>query len=190
MTNPVQTYKRPARWIHWLMALFILPMIVAGFIMIQEGIPRPLQNTLFLFHKNVGVLMLLMITVRLFYRAFNPAPPEPDHLPAWQVRLASLTHWLLYALLVVMPLSGYIRVRAGGFPIETLDALGVPALVPRSDQLADLAQNVHFYAGYAITALIALHILAALQHAIIKRDGVFSRMWPSRNPTGVEEAAK
>ncbi|MEM9229524.1 MAG: cytochrome b [Pseudomonadota bacterium] len=190
MANPVETYKRPARWIHWLMALCILPMIPAGFIMIQEGIPRPLQNTLFLFHKNMGSLLLLLIVIRLLYRAFNPPPPEPAHLPQWQVKVAAATHWLLYALLVVMPLSGYVRVRAGGFPIEMLDALGVPSLVARSDQVAGIAKSVHFFAGYMIAALVALHIAAALQHAIIKRDGVFSRMWPGKHAGRVEEPAE
>ncbi|MEJ6394225.1 cytochrome b [Gymnodinialimonas sp. 2305UL16-5] len=190
MTIPVQSYKRPARWIHWLMALCIIPMIPAGFIMIQEGIPRALQNTLFLFHKNMGSLLLLLIVVRLLYRWRNPAPAEPAHLPDWQVKVAALTHWLLYALLVVMPLSGYIRVRAGGFPIEALDALGVPALVPRSDQLAAVAKDVHLFAGYAIAGLVAMHIAAALHHAVIKRDGVFSRMWVTPASRARRDAAE
>jgi cytochrome b561 len=81
-------------------------------------------------------------------------------------------------LLFVMPIAGYIRVKAGGFPIESLDWLGVPPLVPRSDALAETAKSVHYAAGIAITGLIALHVAAAAYHGIIRRDGVFSRMWP------------
>ncbi len=77
-----------------------------------------------------------------------------------------------------MPLLGYIRVRAGGFPIESLDALGVPAFVPRSDALAGVAKTLHFYGAIAIGVVIAMHIGAALFHGIIRRDGIFSRMWP------------
>ncbi len=178
MTIPAPTYRAPARWIHWLMALLVLPMIPVGFIMIQDGLGRPLQNALFIFHKNVGVLLMLLIVIRIIYRWRNAPPPEPAHLPGWQVKIARLTHGLLYALLFLMPVAGYVRVRAGGFPIESLDALGVPALVPRSDALADFAKAVHFYGAWVIVALIALHIGAALQHGLIKRDGVFSRMWP------------
>lgn len=180
MTKPTVAYNAPARWIHWLMALLILPMIAAGFIMIQDGLPRAVQNTLFVFHKNIGVLLLVMIVVRMIYRWRNAPPPEPAHLPGWQVKVAGATHWLLYTLLFVMPVAGYVRVRAGGFPIESLDALGIPALVPRSDALTAFAKSVHFYGAWALAILVAMHIGAALQHAIIARDGVFARMWPSK----------
>ncbi|MFP7673817.1 cytochrome b [Marivita sp. S0852] len=178
MTIPSQAYKAPARWLHWSMALLVLLMIPVGFLMVREGLSRPLQNNLFIFHKNVGVLLLILITVRLLYRWRNPPPPEPTHLPDWQARIAGMTHAVLYALLLIMPLAGYIRVRAGGFPIESLDALGVPALVPRSDTLAEVAKTIHFYGGWTIAFLAALHVGAALHHGLIKKDGIFSRMWP------------
>lgn len=178
MTIPTPAYRAPARWIHWLMALMIIPMIPAGFIMIQDGLPRAVQDAMFISHKNMGTLLLILIIVRLIYRWRNAPPPEPSHLPAWQVKVAGITHILLYALLLIMPLAGYIRVRAGGFPIEVLDAIGLPTLVPRSDALAEVAKSVHFYCAWALALLIAMHVGAALHHAIIKRDGVFSRMWP------------
>jgi cytochrome b561 len=77
-----------------------------------------------------------------------------------------------------MPLAGYIRVKAGGFPIEALDAMGVPSLVPRSDALAETAKAVHFYGAFAITGVVGLHIGAAAYHGLFRRDGVFSRIWP------------
>lgn len=180
MALPPETYKAPARWLHWLMALLILPMIPVGFIMIQDGLPRALQNTMFISHKNLGTLALLLILARLIYRWRNPPPPEPAHLAPWQTRIAGLTHTALYALMLIMPLAGYIRVRAGGFPIEALDAMGIPSLVPRSDALAEVAKSIHFYGAWALAILLAMHIGAALHHAIIKKDGVFSRMWPGR----------
>lgn len=178
MTIARQSYRASARWLHWGMALLVLAMIAAGFIMTQEGLSRPLQNRLFIFHKNVGVLLLALILVRMFVRWRGPVPPMPSHLPAWQAQIAKLTHVLLYALLLVMPLAGYIRVKAAGFPIETLDAWGVPSLAPRSEALADVAKAIHFYGGWALAVLVALHIGAALHHGLIKRDGIFSRMWP------------
>lgn len=183
MTIPTSTsdiYSKPARWIHWTMALLIVPMLIAGYFMVQDGISRPLQNSLFIFHKNIGTLLLLLIVVRLFIRWRNTPPPEPSHLPVRQARIATITHVLLYALLVVVPLAGYVRVRAGGFPIEALDALGIPPLVPRSDALAGFAKSIHFYGGRAMGILVAMHIAAALFHAIIKRDGIFQRMLPSK----------
>ena len=158
--------------------MLILPTIPAGMIMVQPGLDRSLQNALFLYHKNVGVLLLLLVALRIVWRLRNPAPTLPGHMPAWQVRIAHLTHLALYALLVILPVAGYIRVRAGGFPIETLDALGLPRLVPRSDALAETAKSVHYVAGLAIAAVLAMHVGAALMHGIVRRDGVFSRMWP------------
>ena len=175
---PTQRYTAPARALHWIMAVLILPTIPAGLVMVQPGIDRSLQNALFLYHKNVGVLLLLLVVLRIVWRLRNPAPPLPAQMPAWQVRIAHLTHVVLYALLVILPVAGYIRVRAGGFPIETLDALGLPRLVPRSDALAETAKSVHYVAGLAIAAVLAMHVGAALMHGIVRRDGVFSRMWP------------
>ncbi|MBD3766024.1 MAG: cytochrome b [Rhodobacterales bacterium] len=175
---PDSRYTAPARLLHWIMAALILPMIPAGLIMVQPGLDRGLQNALFLYHKNAGVLLLVLVVARLVWRQMSPPPAPPAHLAGWQVRIAEATHLGLYVLLIVLPVAGYVRVRAGGFPIESLDALGIPALVPRSDTLADVAKTVHYLSGLAIAVLVAMHVGAALMHGIVKRDGVFSRMWP------------
>lgn len=171
-------YRTPARLLHWITAVVVLLMIPAGAIMIREGISRDLQNTLFIFHKNVGVLVLFLVLARLLFRLLNPPPPLPRDMPPVQRRIAAASHALLYGLLVLMPVAGYVRVKAGGFPIEMLDALGLPSLVPRSDALAAVAKSVHYGGSLVLAAFVILHIGAALHHAILRRDGVFSRMWP------------
>lgn len=173
-----QPYAHPARALHWIVALLVLGMIPVGFLMVREGLPRPLQDTLFIFHKNTGVLVLLLMLARTAYRGLNPPPSRPS-LPIWQERAAAANHALLYLMLFVMPLSGYIRVRAGGFPIEALDAIGLPALVPESEALAELAKAVHYYAAWTLVALVALHVAAALHHGLVRRDGILARMWPA-----------
>lgn len=173
-----QRYSATARLFHWTMALLILLTIPAGLIMVRPDLDREFQNALFLYHKNVGVLLLLLVMGRLTWRLCVPPPRLPRHMPPWQARIAGLTHAAMYGLLFVMPIAGYIRVKAGGFPIESLDALGVPSLVPRSDAVAEVAKTVHYLCGLTIAAVIALHIGAALFHGLLKRDGIFSRMWP------------
>ena len=176
---PAETrYNLIARMMHWTMAVLILAMIPVGWLMTQSGLERSLQNTLFIFHKNVGVALLVLIALRLAYRLTHKPAPLPSELPGWQHRAASLSHLTMYALLIIMPVAGYIRVKAGGFPIEALDALGVPALVMRSDALAEFAKSVHYFGGYTLTGLVALHIGAALYHGLVRRDGVLGRMWP------------
>ncbi len=178
MAAPTARYRPTARVLHWLVALLVIATIPVGQTMIQQGLPRGLQNALFIFHKNVGVIIFLLVALRLAFRAIFPAPPLPDHVPEYQRRIAPWTHWLLYALLLVMTISGYLRVEAGDFPIEGLDALGIPPLVAPNDTLEEIAKTTHYYARYPLVALILLHIGAGLYHLLWLRDGVFGRIWP------------
>lgn len=175
--SPIR-YPALTRSLHWLVAIMVIATMPIGMAMQQEGLARPTQDLLYILHKNGGVILLLLVLLRLVWRARHPAPPMPASLPGWQVAVAKLTHWLLYGLLLVMAISGYIRVAAGGFPIEMLDALGIPKLVPRSDSLAETAKAIHGTARFGLALLILMHIGAALQHLLIKRDGVFGRIWP------------
>jgi cytochrome b561 len=171
-------HATPIRILHWIMAVLVLLMIPAGLVMVQPGLDRGVQNALFIFHKNTGILLILLLILRVALRLRHPAPPLPAAMPGWQRLAAGATHGALYGLLLAVPVAGYIRVKAGGFPIESLDALGVPPLVPRSDALADAAKLAHWALGLAIGAAIAAHVGAAAFHGLVKRDGVFLRMWP------------
>jgi len=180
MPNPELTpprYAAPTRFLHWLVAAMVIATIPIGAIMVTEGLARPTQDLLFILHKNGGVIIFLLVVIRILWRLAVPAPPLPASVPDWQARAARLAHWALYGMLLVMTVSGYVRVAAGGFPIEMLDALGVPRLAPRSDALAKAAQTVHGYGRFVLVALILLHVGAALKH-LFQRDGVFARIWP------------
>lgn len=188
MTAPSQGYRMPARWLHWIVAAVVLLMIPAGLVMTREGLPRPVQDTLFIFHKNTGVLLFPVILLRLGYRLTHRAPPLPASVPPWQRVVARTTHMLLYALLIVMPLSGFTRVRAGGFPVELLDRLGAGPWIAKSEALAHAAQAVHWTGAALLIGFVALHTGAAVFHALVLRDGVWSGMWlgrgPARDPAG------
>jgi cytochrome b561 len=177
-TQEWQGYRTSARVLHWLTALLVLSTIPVGGIMTQEGLARPLQDTLYIYHKNVGVLILLVVLARLSLRAVSPPPPLPVSMPEGQRRAAAVSHVMLYVLLLVMAVSGYVRVRAGGFPVEALDAVGLPTLVPRSEGLEDTAQAIHATTRFVLIGFILLHVSAAAYHAFVRRDGVFGRMWP------------
>jgi len=177
MAQEPESYDRVARLLHWVVAAAILLMIPAGLVMVRDGFPRPVQDALFFFHKNTGAVLVVVILLRILWRIFHPAPPLQRDLPDWQRKVAGLSHGLLYALMIVMPVTGYIRVRAGGFPIEVLDAIGFPVLIPRNKALADTASWLHETAGWGLIAILALHIGAALYHGLVRRDGVWGRMW-------------
>lgn len=171
-------YGTVARLLHWIMAILILGMIPVGLIMIQEGLPRSVQDPLFIFHKNVGSLLLVLVAIRLVWRLLNPAPPLPEDMPRWMKLAARVNHAGLYLAIMVMAVSGYMRVRLGGFPIEFLDAVGVPRLPAKDEPAAEVAKAVHYATAFVVVALLAVHIGAALYHGLVRRDGVFGRMWP------------
>ncbi|MHB2267361.1 cytochrome b [Aliihoeflea sp. PC F10.4] len=170
-------YDRITRILHWLMAILVLAMIPAGLVMADTE-NRALQDTLFIFHKNTGALLLILLVIRVAWRATHPAPPLPGSMPRAQKAAAKISHFALYFLLIVMAVSGYVRVRAGGFPIEMLDAMSVPSFVPRDEALAETAKSIHATAKFTLMFFIVLHVAAATWHGLIRRDGVFSRMWP------------
>ena len=170
-------YGVVARVFHWLTVLLVLIMIPVGLIMTQD-LPRTIQDPLFILHKGLGPFVLLVVALRLVWRAFNPPPPAAA-VPAGPQRLAAdIVHWGLYFLLVVMAVSGYVRVTAGGFPIESLNALGIPPLLAKNEPLADSAKAVHAACALGLIALIVMHVAAASYHGLVRSDGVFSRMWP------------
>lgn len=170
-------YGLGSRLFHWLTVLLLLVMIPSGIVMVQQ-IPRPLQDGLFVLHKGLGSLFLVLILLRLAWRAGHPPPPLPASVPPWQRRAAAWVHAGLYLLLLVVAVSGYVRVTMGGFPIEWLQGLGIPPLLPVDKPLGEAAGRVHFWAKLPLFALILAHIGAAGYHGLVRRDGVVSRMWP------------
>jgi cytochrome b561 len=170
-------YGNVARGFHWLTVLLVLIMIPAGLIMTQD-LPKTIQDPLFILHKGLGPFVLLVVALRLVWRAFNPPPPLPATLPAPQRLASEVVHWGLYALLLAMGVSGYVRVTTGGFPIESLNALGIPPLLAKNEPVAAIAEAIHAACAFGLIALIAVHVGAAAFHGLVKRDGVFSRMWP------------
>ncbi|WP_425053335.1 cytochrome b [Psychromarinibacter sp. S121] len=170
-------YSRASRILHWLTVVLVLTTIPAGLIMVQDGLSRPVQNWLFLYHKNIGPIILLLVVLRLAVKLAAPPPPLPASVSRGQALIASVVHWLLYAALVALVVSGIVRVQAGGFPMEFWDPL-IGGMIGRNKELADAASGFHDTAKSVLIVLIVMHAGAAAMHGLVKRDGVFSRMWP------------
>jgi cytochrome b561 len=169
-------YGVGARVFHWVTVLLVFSTIPIGLVMTQE-LPRPTQDLLFTLHKAIGITLLLTILARLAWRLSVGAPPSPE-LPRMQLLAATTVHWALYALVFSMAVTGYVRVVSGGFPIEVLNAIGVPPLLPKNEALASVAKVAHRTIAWVLIGVIAIHVAAAAYHGLVRRDGVVSRMWP------------
>jgi cytochrome b561 len=133
-------------------------------------------------HKSLGLAILAILLLRLAWRSMNQQPALPASMPRWQQRAARATHWLLYALLVLAPLSGWLHASAAGLSANWFGLFQVPDLIARNPELAAPLKYVH-QACVALLAILLLgHAGAALWHAFVLRDGVLHRMlpWKSR----------
>ena len=180
-------YTNVAVTLHWLIAALVVAQLVLGWWMIE--IPKqPVGVRAFWFnlHKSIGMTIALLVLVRVAWRARHPAPPLPAGVPIWQQRAAAISHALLYACLLGMPLAGFLGSTYSGYPIRYF-GITLPTWGYKSDPLKAFFSAVHLGFAWVFMTLIAMHTAAALKHLLLDRDAVFWRMWP-RTETGGERA--
>jgi cytochrome b561 len=180
MTEPQSSHGTVTRLFHWVVVLLVLIQIPAGIAMIVPAtvLEQRTIDVLYIIHKGLGAVLLVVILLRVLWRLTHRPLPMPGHWPPLERRIASVTHGFIYVLLVVVPVSGYVRVIADGFPIELLDWLGVPPLLPNMPAVASVASLVHRFAVFVLVGLVAVHIAEVLRHQLVERDGEMARMWP------------
>ncbi len=176
--NSATRYDATARTFHWLMFALIAGSFGVGLWM--AGLPiGPQRFRAVPWHKAIGVTILVLVILRLAWRWRHPAPPLPPTMPAWERYAAHASHWLLYLLMLAVPLSGFLMSSALGFSTVVF-GLKLPDLLERNRELGDTLKTVHFFLNKSLLALIALHFAAALKHYFIDRDCVLQRMLPWR----------
>jgi cytochrome b561 len=171
------TYDPVAKILHWLIAALLVWQYVIAWQMPHIGRNTPNEG-LVNQHLSVGALTLLVVVVRLAWRATHPVPP-PAEATLWQRRAAAVVHWLLYAFLILNPLMGWANASYRGFQVSLFDLVPLPALVEKGNALGRAMGDIHAQLGWYALILIGLHILAALYH-FARRDGVLERMLPTR----------
>lgn len=175
--NTASRYGALSIGIHWLMLLLFIAVYAC--IELRELYPKGSdpREALKTWHAMLGMLMFVLIWLRLAARLSGPTPgiqPEP---PSWQQISAKLLHLALYALMIVMPLTGWLLLSASGKPIPFF-GLELPALIGANKDLAKPIKEVHEFIGTAGYYLIGLHAAAALYHHYIQRDNTMIRMLP------------
>jgi cytochrome b561 len=176
MIRALQRFTPLQRALHWLMAACILTMFFVGVGMVSTLMPKYLP--LIAFHKSLGALILVLALIRLGVRLRYGAPPLPANLPAPLKLAAHLSHYVLYALMIAMPILGWAMLSAANYPVVLFGGLHLPAIAPQSDSLHTQLWDAHYYLAFLFFAIVLLHLAAALFHALVRRDGVYQTMAP------------
>jgi cytochrome b561 len=167
-------YTRTAVALHWIVAALVITAIAFGWTM-TEMVFSPLKLRLYNWHKWVGATVLILMFVRTLWRLVHPAP-APLPMPAWQRLSARALHGLLYVMLLVQPLTGWIFSNAEGFPVVYLGLIPLPNLVGKDKALGEFVKELHSVGGWVIAVAIGLHVLAAIKHHYVDHDDTLRRM--------------
>ena len=184
MTWTLARLRNRDRWgpvsqaLHWTIALLVLVMAAIGLSL--DELPRsPRWFWVYDLHKSIGLLVLALVVVRLAWRLFAGAPPPVPGLPRIQRIAAGATHWLLYLLILAMPLSGWLYDSASGLrPLRWFGQFAVPKLVAPDEALAGEFHDIHETLFTILIAVVLLHVAAALWHHVFRGDATLARMLP------------
>lgn len=175
LSNTQSQYGSLSKFFHWLIFIFVLIQIPLGYFWEDAGAYKYNAIT---WHKLLGLVILFIIALRLAWALINPKP-DLSRLPAWERRIAYLTHGLLYLALIGMPLSGWLGSTAGGKP-PVFNGFAIPMPgIHANKSLAGLSFEIHEVLAVVLLVLIGLHILAALKHHFIDKDSILIRMLPT-----------
>jgi cytochrome b561 len=172
------TYGAGARFFHWLTVALLLTIVPLGLVM--GDLPRGrLQDTLFITHESLGLTVLALTVARVVWRLTHPVPPPSADLSRSELKASWAVHVLLYTVLLIMPITGYLFVVYRGIELSYFGLGDVPALVAKNEAFGKLAGATHATLQWAIYALVLLHVAAALHHHFMRHNDVLARMLPS-----------
>ncbi|HEC59247.1 hypothetical protein LCGC14_0505260 [marine sediment metagenome] len=162
------------RLLHWAMAFIIISMLCLGSSMIQSLDTWQMEAVKL--HKSFGIVALILVIVRLFNKLISKSPPLPNDLPKWQKFAAHVTHFSLYALMLAMPISGWLMQSADGREVSLFNLITLPQLIHADIKMYSLFREIHGYVASLFFLILFMHIGAALYHGLVRRDGVLSSM--------------
>lgn len=175
LTNTTEKFGSLTKILHW--TIFTL-FVVEFYLVYQRSYfadESPLKAQFMFFHKSIGVLLLLLAVLFLFWRHVGKRPSYISTAPI-ETLLAKLTHFLLYVVLLVQPLSGMLMSLAGGYKVPVFGLFTIQPFAQKNEALGDFLYQTHVWTSYFIIGLVSLHALAALFHHFVRRDRVLTRM--------------
>jgi cytochrome b561 len=172
--NDHSSYGLVAIWLHWLMAVLVFVLYGLGLWMVDMDYYHPWYHRAPLLHKTLGVAFAVLFLLRLIWRWYNPAP-VPLGAP-WERLLARVAHSLMYVLMGLLPITGYLISTAEGHSLELLGGFHIPAVGPFMDNQEDAAGLIHEWLAHGLLVTAILHVAAALKHHVLDRDDTLRRM--------------
>jgi len=178
LRNTAERYGAVAQLLHWTIAALVLVQFALG--VTAQDLPLGMERLIVLSrHKALGMTVFALVLLRLAWRQCSPAPPPPPaDLHALPRRLAGATHGLLYALLLAMPVMGWISSSASNLTVTWFGLFAFPDLVAPHPGFAELAKEIHANLAWLLSAVVIVHVSAALWHHGVRRDDVLWRMLP------------
>lgn len=174
LRNTTTQYGTIAKILHWLLFLLIAALLVSG--LVAEDMGEELEAVVIGLHKAAGVVVLALVLLRWGWRLSGVNPDQPPGGAPWEALLARVTHFGLYLLMVLQPLTGFLMVQFHGRGIDMFGLFEIPALFAKDKALGHWFGELHETGWIALAVLIGLHIAAALFHHFIRKDNVLRRM--------------
>jgi cytochrome b561 len=170
-------YGTVAKSLHWLVFVLVFVQFVIAWTMpaIRRGV---VPETLINLHLSFGVLVMAIVLLRLLWRRAYPVAAADENIPRWQQTVALATHWLLYGLLLLLPILGWAAASARDWTVTVFKLVSLPHLVPANARIGLVAGDVHVVLSYVLLGLIGLHVAAGVYHYFFLRDRVLQRMLP------------
>lgn len=184
--SPPTRYTPSAIVLHWLMACLIVAVYFMG-LSIDDFPIGPDRIMLVTWHKWLGVTIALLWFARVAVRLTNMPPALPASSPAWQNMAAHLTHLALYALMLAIPVSGWLMSSAKGYTTTFFGVFDLPNLLDKDKAMAQTLKEAHLLLANTLMILVVAHIGAALKHQLLDKDNLLDRMRPERRQKGHQE---
>jgi len=162
-------------FLHWAMALLIIPMFFLGRFMTGLAYTHPWYHMAPYIHKSLGLVVMVLLVIRTIW-IFIIKRPTPLPMEAWERILASVVQKSFYFILYGITISGFLIPTAGGRGIEFFGLFTVPAVISGIAHQEDLAGEIHLFLAYLVMFVIFLHTMGALKHHFIDRDETLTRM--------------
>lgn len=168
-------YGAVASGLHWLVLALLIVQFAVAWTMpnIRRGTP---DTGLIAWHLSLGTTILAVMLLRLAWRLTHTPPPPPADLPAPLRLLSRAVQWLLYAILIALPVLGWINASARGYVVRLFAAIPLPQLVATGNKFGQAMGDLHGTVALVLLGVIGLHVLGALYHTLILRDGLLRRL--------------